>query len=445
MRSDEIDHQTTQTSSNIPYYEMFCEGRMDGRECRMRKTGRPPKVLSLARTNLAAKNLAPKFDSREFLEGPQINHKMEMFEDDLLKVDVDLTTQSLLLAAANHDLSALKDLLKTTPATVQDSETGFTPLHAAIAACESSEERHINGDASGSSEEEQKKILEAAAETVRLLLQSGAIWNDLDSNNETPGCIARRIGLEEIYQLIVDAGVRAELLLSRLDEYQLLGNAADSDEDEDVPNESQSTTGESEPSVDVTESILGAGAETATSNAAYLEDQVAYTETTLLDSTNQGVMMSWETPIMERHASLLLPQPGLRVLNVGHGMGIIDKAFQSHSPATHHIIEAHPSVIEKMRETEWFEKPNVVIHQGRWQDVLPKLVMGGEDGSEVLFDAIYFDTFAEEYKALKEFFSEWAVQLLDSDGRLSFFNGMGADRQICYDVYTKVSRTSLKS
>jgi protein arginine N-methyltransferase 2 len=366
---------------------------------------------------------------------------MEMFEDDPLKIDIDLTTQSLLLAAANHDLSALKDLLKTTPATVQDSETGFTPLHAAIAACEPSEEHQSNGESLKNGEDEQQKTNEAAAETVRLLLQSGAIWNDLDSNNETPGCIARRLKLDEIYQLIVDAGVRAELLLSRLDEYQLLGNdELDEDEDEDEAereNTEEMTGVEPEVTTATSGTSVPAG-ELVTSNSEYLEDQVEFTDSTLLDSSNQGVMMSWETPIMERHASLLLPRPGLRVLNVGHGMGIIDNAFQSHSPVSHHIIEAHPTVLAKMRETGWFDKPNVVVHEGRWQDILPKLVMGGEDGTEILFDAIYFDTFAEEYKALKEFFSEWVVQLLDSDGRLSFFNGMGADRQVCYDVYTKV-------
>lgn len=28
--------------------------------------------------------------------------------------------------------------------------------------------------------------------------------------------------------------------------------------------------------------------------------------------------------------------------------------------------------------------------------------------------------------------------LLEEEGRFGFFNGLGADRQICYDVYTKV-------
>ena len=143
---------------------------------------------------------------------------------------------------------------------------------------------------------------------------------------------------------------------------------------------------------------------------------------------------------MKRTADLLLTKPGLRVLNVGHGLGIIDTYFQSHSPHSHHIVEAHPAVLAKLREGGWYEQPGVVIHEGRWQDVLPGLLQ-----ENLMFDAIYFDTFAEDYRALREFFSEYAIGLLDpqggrdnSGGRWGFFNGLGADRRICYDVYTKV-------
>lgn len=375
---------------------------------------------------------------------------MEIFEDNALQVDVDLTAQSLLLAAANHDIPALKDLLKTAPATVQDPETGYTPLHAAIASCEEEESENIkqvngNTDHANEASEERKKELNAAAESVRLLLQSGAIWNDLDSNNETPGCIARRLGLDEIYQLIVDAGVRAELLLSRLDEYQeLSGEDEDEDEEED-PEASTGIEGE-----EAMEDITAPGAslmatagfateedaptsDPSTSNPAYLSSNLSFTTNSILDSATNGVMMSWEAPLMTRHADLLLPNAGLRVLNIGHGMGIIDTHFQTHSPSSHHIIEAHPSILEKLTQEGWSQKPGVVIHSGRWQDVLPNLVAEG-----VVFDAIYFDTFAEEYKALREFFSEWVVQLLDSEGKFGFFNGMGADREVCYDVYAKV-------
>jgi protein arginine N-methyltransferase 2 len=156
-------------------------------------------------------------------------------------------------------------------------------------------------------------------------------------------------------------------------------------------------------------------------------------------------MMAWETTLMKRSAELLLPTPNLRVLNIGHGMGIIDGIFQSKSPSSHHIIEAHLDVLKRMREEGWNDKPGVVVHEGRWQDVVPELIEKGE-----MFDAIYFDTFAEEYKALREFFTEYVIGLLDPSGgdngdggRFGFFNGMGADRQVCYDVYTKVSNWAL--
>src|SRR6201989_2935998 len=89
--------------------------------------------------------------------------------DPLDDIDVDLSAQNLLLAAANHDLDAIRELLKTTPATFQDADTGYTPLHAAIAACEEEQANGVHHEASSQREAELLK----AAETVRLLLQSG--------------------------------------------------------------------------------------------------------------------------------------------------------------------------------------------------------------------------------------------------------------------------------
>jgi len=383
----------------------------------------------------------------------------------MFAVETDLSTQSLLLAAAHHDVRALRNLLRNSSANVQDPETGFTPLHAAIAACEpdvddevemqtnghkeTNGETAVNGtDATVETEEKRKEVEESAAQTVRLLFQNGAIWNDLDANGETPGCIAKRLGLKELYELCVDAGVRAELLLSRLDEYAVLGDHDSEDEDEDEEDGQQQqieespqvpTTAQNAADTENTEKTVDAGDE-STANPNYLESELSISQTRILDSSANGVMMEWESTIMKRSADLLLPKQNLRVLNVGHGMGIIDEHIQSHSPSTHHIIEAHPAILARMKENGWYEKANVVVHEGRWQDVVPGLVEKGE-----LFDAIYFDTFAEEYKALREFFTEYVIGLLDPSGgddgeggKFGFFNGMGADRQVCYDVYTKV-------
>jgi len=169
-------------------------------------------------------------------------------------------------------------------------------------------------------------------------------------------------------------------------------------------------------------------------NRAYLKSQLRYRPGILLDESDNAVMMDWETQIMQRHAETLIPKAGLKVMNVGHGMGIVDTAIQTHSPAEHHIVEAHPQVLQRLRDQGWYDKPNVIIHEGRWQDVLPALV----DKGTVQLDAIYYDTFAEDYAALREFFSEYVVQLLSPAGRFGWYNGLGADRQICYDVYTKV-------
>jgi type IV protein arginine methyltransferase len=369
-------------------------------------------------------------------------------DDPAFEVETDLQTQSILLAAAKHDVPSLRNLLRNSSANVQDSETGYTPLHAAIAACEADHEAgdgraQVNGHTNEATKEQEQEI-EAATKTMKLLFENGAIWNDLDSNGETPGCIAYRLGLKELYELCVDAGVRAELLLSRLDEYQLLGDAASDDDDDEIPedNNLDEVTGDVE-AIDLNHE--DAQGDESTENPNYLASTLTFNRDRLLDADANGVMMEWETTLMRRSAELLLPAPGLRVLNVGHGMAIIDSIFQEKEPKSHHIIEAHPDVLKRMKEQGWYEKPGVVIHEGRWQDIVPGLVEKNE-----MFDAIYFDTFAEEYKALREFFSEHVIGMLDpaggsngEGGRFGFFCGMGADRQVAYDVYNKIVEIDL--
>ncbi|MCJ1439106.1 Arginine N-methyltransferase 2 [Xylographa pallens] len=412
--------------------------------------------------------------------------------------DSELEAQLILLAASNHNLEALRSLLRTGSANVQDLDTGYTPLHSAIATCEvppplspagssralentlqpngyaangddhmervyengpeTTADRASNGNMAIDAEKGYGSLseLEAVEKTVRFLLQNGAIWNDLDKNNETPGCLAKRLGLNHLYEIMVDAGVRAEMLLSRLDGYELLQDVDDENDEEQQEQEEGL-----EPNVQSTESNLSAnsaglnqiteiehneGAQEIPTEATltdvntedYLRSDLTFTSESLLDEEKNGVMMAWETGIMRRTAELLAPDRGLRVLNIGHGMGIIDGFFQEKLPSTHHIIEAHPAVLEHMKKEKWVEKVGVTVHEGKWQDVVPQLI---EEGT--LFDAIYFDTFAEDYKNFHKFFEDNVVSLLDDGGRWGFFNGLGADRQICYDVYTKVVEIDL--
>src|ERR1700728_2170281 len=171
------------------------------------------------------------------------------------EIDLDTRTQEILLAASNHDLNALKPFLRVPgAASVQDPETGFTPLHAAIAACGHAPQHipngrvefadgPLNGTTNGHSheltetvDENEEVDIEKAKATVKELFLSGAIWNDLDMNNETPGCLAWRLEQKELYELVVEAGVRAELLMNLMGGYEQLP-----DEDDDVEGEEEET------------------------------------------------------------------------------------------------------------------------------------------------------------------------------------------------------------
>ncbi|KMU72831.1 arginine N-methyltransferase 2 [Coccidioides immitis RMSCC 3703] len=326
---------------------------------------------------------------------------MELSDEQLGALDVDIDVQEVLLAAAQHDISRMRELIQSydkpgNPVNVKDPETGYTPLHAAIAACEpDSEEPDERQEANGLGNTpnrlpkvDSSDVLESGGEMIKFLLQEGGIWNDLDANDETPGCMAKRMGLDALYQLMVDAGVRAEMLLNRLDEYAPL-----QDEDEEIDDDNLSTGGApgqtevqqpNEQAATAQEGNTATAQEPDVTSSRYLQSNLTFTDNHLLDQDQNGVMMSWE------------------------------------------------SGKDGMRDQVW------VIHEGKWQDILPELVNEGQT-----FDAIYYDTFAESYSDFRDFFSEQVIGLLDMNGKWSFFNGMGADRQISYDVYQKVVEMDL--
>jgi len=85
----------------------------------------------------------------------------------------------------------------------------------------------------------------------------------------------------------------------------------------------------------------------------------------------------------------------------------VDRIFQNTTsnrpkPIHHTIIEAHPQVLQHMRDQGVYDWPGVRILEGRWQDFLldpEKIgeVLGGTPDSAG-FDAIFVDTFAEGYE-----------------------------------------------
>ena len=356
-------------------------------------------------------------------------------------------TQKVLTAAWAHDVAAVKKLLDTPDASrCQDPTTGETPLHAAIRSC------------GPPSEDDTPEDLEAANKTVYELLLWGAIWNDVDNHNETPGCVADRLNRPDLYNLCLEAGVRAEMLFGLMNGYEEL-SSGDEDEDEEMedgeeapelvalPEEEDKTEQTEAAAVPAEEQEQQPPRKKDVNSEDYLRSTVTYSDGKLVDDEGNGVMMAWETDIMRRSVDVLLPSEnkrGKRILNIGFGMGIIDGMFAETKPSKHHIIEAHPEVLEYIRTPEskfdstWEEsgpEPGAyAVHEGKWQQVCLQLLQEGQ-----VYDAIYFDTFGEDYGQLRMFFTEFIPGLLDSQGIFSFFNGLGADRKICYDVYTKVA------
>ncbi|OCH84057.1 hypothetical protein OBBRIDRAFT_715979, partial [Obba rivulosa] len=101
----------------------------------------------------------------------------------------------------------------------------------------------------------------------------------------------------------------------------------------------------------------------------------------------------------------------ISVLYIGFGLGVIDSYFQGHEPANHTIIETHPHCLKFMRENGWYDKPNVRILEGRWQDFIGR------------FDVVYHDTFQEGYPGHLEIIRCIPRLLSGPKSRFSFFHG----------------------
>jgi protein arginine N-methyltransferase 2 len=268
----------------------------------------------------------------------------------------------------------------------QDLETGISPLMAA------SQAGHVS--------------------LVQKLLEEGAPWNALDRQGKCAGNYATDAEQWEVVNMLVDWATRAELILGELQ--RASGDRGD-------PH-----------------------ADTATKDN-YLQQSLQYNEdgTALMDADKDAVMMEWETPIMKAHAQVLLgdippPRPR-RVLNVGFGMGIIDSILQDqHQPTQHFIIEAHPDVYKKMVQDGWDHKTGVTICHGRWQDVLPQLI-----ASNVEFDGIFFDTYAEHAMDMQDFHCQMTSILAKPNGIYSFFNGLAPDNLFFHGVACNVIKLQL--
>lgn len=336
----------------------------------------------------------------------------------------------------------------------EEPSTTTTPLHLIAT--------HFPADAS---EDE----LAVVNEMVQTLLEYGAGWCLTDVNNDTPGCILirRKLNKTPIYEQIVDAGVRAELLLRKVSEYDMeviedtddlnheqFGESEAPELVEDLSHteqkEEQETQHQEKPELPAAPEKTQVAEDTldpSHNQDAYLKSKLEYKNGALVTQSNQdGVMMEWETDLMRLGCDSVFKGAQVdgetdlevNILNIGFGMGIIDTMINEKKPTKQYICEAHPDVLQKLKDDGWYEKPNVVILEGRWQEQLEKLLSEGQ----VYFNGIYYDTFSEHYQDMLELF-DYVVGLLKPHGVFSFFNGLGADRQVIYEVYKKLVEIDL--
>lgn len=306
----------------------------------------------------------------------------------------------------------------------EEPKTTTTPLHILAS--------HVPDDVSDLE-------MKAVSQMFEVLFEYGAGWCLTDIQNETPGCILVRRNMKgtPLFQQIVDAGVRAELLLRQLPNVEFID---DGNVDDGVAAKSEKDDVNVEEDADnVEEEAELKRSDPAFNQEAFLESKLEYKDGALVTTLQDGVMMDWESGIMRKACESLFKNASgdSAVLNIGFGMGIIDSMIQEKKPTKHYICEAHPDVLQQMRKDGWFEKENVVVLEGRWQDTLNVLLSQG-----VFFDGIYYDTFSEHYSDMLDLF-DFVVGLLKPEGVFSFFNGLGGDRETIYEVYTKLVEIDL--
>lgn len=310
--------------------------------------------------------------------------------------------QAMIQACGQGNTTNVQLLLQenTLYACQQDQTTGQSPLMAAAAA--------------------------GHATLCQTLLEVGAPWNAIDRNGQCAGNYATQAEHWAIVNLLVDWGVRAELILGMLERCQ-----------RDATTTTTETTSSSTAMVPVEQQ--------PSTKPDYLRQRLQYTPDgqALIDADQDAVMMEWERPLMKAHAQILMEGGGTtaaaaagtatgqgkRVMNVGFGMGIIDTILQEYHPSEHLIIEAHPDVYRRMLTDKWDRKPGVRICFGRWQDVLPQLVAQG-----VQLDAIFFDTYAEHALDMQDFHAQMVHLLAKPNGVYSFFNGLAPDNLFFHGV-----------
>ncbi|EMD38825.1 hypothetical protein CERSUDRAFT_112556 [Gelatoporia subvermispora B] len=275
------------------------------------------------------------------------------------------------------------------------------------------------------------------SETVKWLLEAGTPWDIANKMDQTAGDIALCAGYKKCFKAFLEGAVEQE--------YGWWWGVREVLTPE---NRNWLKIGSRKRKYDNT-------------NDDYLRSWVLYEKPEPHDSNTiamitkegTGVMMEWERPLMKETARLLCKDmgEGISILNIGFGLGIIDSYFQEYGPANHTIIEGHPQCLQYMRKNGWYDRPNVRILEGRWQDFIgptarrnvkwPPIPGKTVKESQGLgrFDVVYFDTFQEGYVGHLEILKCVPRLLSGPKAKFSFFHGHSRRDRFAYDVYTIVA------
>ena len=134
------------------------------------------------------------------------------------------------------------------------------------------------------------------------------------------------------------------------------------------------------------------------------DDKIYYTD----EVSTFEVMMNWEDDIMKASANYICENGG-DILEIGFGMGISASYIQTNNINSHTIVENHPQIIEKLKA--WAQdKPNVIIIEGDWYNVIDSLST---------YDGLFYDTFGDENV---NNFTTVLPKLMKSGGKATWWN-----------------------
>jgi hypothetical protein len=134
-----------------------------------------------------------------------------------------------------------------------------------------------------------------------------------------------------------------------------------------------------------------------------------YENSNLYNSKGDAVMMEWEREWMKKSAEIVCRNGG-DILNIGHGLGLVDSYIQEHNPKSHTIIEIHPQVHEYMEQNGWNIKAKII--KSDWRKVIDTLPT---------FDGIYFDTWANRWDDFENGILNKLKYILKKNGIFSYW------------------------